>query len=131
MFKDWPRSSLSCATVSMGCLGVRRLRVTGGEPLVRKNLSSLTSRLNAISSIEDLSLSTNASLLSAQAEALYQSGIKRINVSLDTLQKKRFKEITGGELDPVLTGLQTAKQVGFKPIKINMVVMRGVNDDEI
>lgn len=130
--KNWLSfDEIERVVTAFGRLGVSRLRITGGEPLVRKNLSSLAGRLNAISSIEDLSLSTNASLLATQAEALFQSGIKRINVSLDTLRQNRFKEITGGDLSPVLKGLETAKSVGFKPIKINMVVMRDVNDDEI
>jgi cyclic pyranopterin phosphate synthase len=112
-------------------LGVRRVRVTGGEPLVRKNLAALTGRLAAIPGIEDLSLSTNAAGLARQAEALRQAGISRINVSLDTLRADRFKDITRGNLDKVMNGLMAAKQAGFQPIKINMVVMKDVNDDEI
>jgi cyclic pyranopterin phosphate synthase len=89
-------------------LGVRRVRLTGGEPLVRKNLPELAARLSAIPGIEDLSLSTNASLLSEHAVALKEAGISRINVSLDSLQHERFKEITGGRLQTVLDGLQAA-----------------------
>lgn len=112
-------------------LGVRRVRVTGGEPLVRRNLPTLVSQLSAIDGLEDLSLSTNAVGLSRQADALKAAGISRINVSLDSLQQKRFKDITRGNLDKVIDGLMTAKQAGFAPIKINMVVMKGVNDDEV
>ena len=112
-------------------LGVRRLRITGGEPLVRKNLPALTSRLAAIPGLDDLSLSTNAVSLSKHATALHQAGIRRINVSLDSLRADRFKEITRGNLDKVMGGLMTAKDIGFRPIKINMVVMKDVNDDEI
>ncbi|HUT42532.1 MAG TPA: GTP 3',8-cyclase MoaA [Gammaproteobacteria bacterium] len=112
-------------------LGVQRIRITGGEPLVRKGLATLTGQLSRIPGIEDLSLSTNAVTLSRHAAALYQAGIKRINVSLDSLRADRFKEITRGNLDKVMDGLMAAKHVGFQPIKINMVVMKDINDDEI
>ncbi len=112
-------------------LGVQRIRVTGGEPLVRKNLPALVSQLNDIPGIEDLSLSTNAVSLGKQATELKSAGIGRINVSLDSLRADRFKRITKGNLDKVMNGLMTAKQLGFDPIKINMVLMKGVNDDEV
>jgi GTP 3',8-cyclase len=111
-------------------LGVGRVRITGGEPLVRKNLHQLATRLNALAGIEDLSLSTNAVLLEKHAQALFDAGVKRINVSLDSLRPERFKRITGGELAPVLHGLQAAREAGFAPVKINMVAMKGINDDE-
>lgn len=116
---------------AFGRLGVRRVRLTGGEPLVRKNLPTLADRLANLPGIEDLSLSTNATRLAKTARQLHAAGISRINVSLDTLDPQRFKEITGGNLDKVFAGLMAAKAVGFHPIKINMVVMRGINDDEI
>ena len=112
-------------------LGVRRIRITGGEPLVRKNLPELAGNLARIPGLLDLSLSTNAVGLTRQAAALHSAGISRINVSLDTLRAERFKEITKGNLDKVIDGLMTAKHSGFSPIKINMVVMKGINDDEI
>ncbi len=111
-------------------LGVGRVRLTGGEPLVRKNVAELANRLTALPGLDDLSLSTNATLLEQQAHALKQSGISRINVSLDSLKAERFNQITGGDLQPVLDGLMAAKQAGFSPIKINMVAMKGINDDE-
>jgi cyclic pyranopterin phosphate synthase len=113
------------------CLGVRRVRITGGEPLVRKNLPVLAGGLAHIPGLLDLSLSTNAIGLSRHATALREAGVRRINVSLDSLQPGRFKQITRGNLDKVLRGLMAARQAGFSPIKINMVVMRGLNDDEI
>ena len=112
-------------------LGVLRVRVTGGEPLVRKNLPALVTQLSGIPGIEDLSLSTNAVSLSRQAVALRNAGISRINVSLDSLRAERFKDITKGNLARVIDGLMTAKQAGFSPIKINMVVMKGINEDEV
>jgi len=116
---------------TFGRLGVTRIRITGGEPLVRKNTPELAARLAALPGIDDLSLSTNATRLDKQATALRKAGISRINVSLDSLQAERFKRITQGKLDKVLTGLMAAKDAGFTPIKINMVVMAGVNDDEV
>lgn len=137
-FKDFevPEDWLSFAEIErvirvFGELGTKRIRITGGEPLVRKNLAELATRLAALPGIEDLSLSSNATRLQKQAVPLKQAGISRINVSLDTLRADRFKEITGGKIDKVLKGLMAAKKAGFQPVKINMVVMRGVNDDEV
>jgi cyclic pyranopterin phosphate synthase len=111
-------------------LGVSRIRVTGGEPLVRKNLDQLVRRINQLPGVEDLSLSTNATLLSQHAHSLHEAGVSRLNISLDSLKPDRFKEITGSELQPVLDGLMAAKAEGFSPIKINMLAMKGINDDE-
>lgn len=116
---------------AFGRLGVHRLRITGGEPLVRKNLPQLTQRLSALPGIDDLSLSSNAVQLGKHATALYQGGVRRLNISLDTLRPERFSAITQGKLEKVLDGLMAAKAAGFAPIKINMVVMNGVNDDEV
>lgn len=116
---------------AFGELGVRRVRITGGEPLTRRNLPELAGRLAALPGIEDLSLSTNAVQLAKHAAPLRQSGVTRINVSLDTLREDRFAAVTQGQLHKVLDGLMAAKAAGFRPIKINMVVMKGVNDDEI
>ena len=115
-----------------GELGTKRIRITGGEPLVRKNLPELAARLSLLPGIEDLSLSSNATRLQKQAVPLKKAGISRINISLDTLREDRFKEITGGgKLEKVINGLLAAKEAGFQPVKINMVVMRGINDDEV
>jgi cyclic pyranopterin phosphate synthase len=114
-----------------GTLGVSRVRLTGGEPLVRKNLPDLAARLSSLPGINDLSLSTNAVRLDRYAYALKQGGVSRLNVSLDSLQPERFKQITGGKLDKVIAGLMAAKAAGFAPIKINMVVMKDINADEV
>ena len=112
--------------------GVREVRLTGGEPLVRRDLPELVRMIAAIPGIEDLSLTTNGILLDRMAEDLAAAGLTRINVSLDTLNPERFRRITrGGDFQCVLTGLENAERAGLKPIKINSVVMRGVNDDEL
>lgn len=112
-------------------LGVRSVRLTGGEPLLRNNLAELAGRLTRLTHLTDLSLSTNAVRLHRQAETLRQAGIRRVNISLDSLQADRFQTITGGKLYKVLNGLHAARDAGFNPVKINMVVMRGINDDEV
>jgi cyclic pyranopterin phosphate synthase len=112
-------------------LGVGRVRLTGGEPLTRRGLPDLAKRLAVLPGLEDLSLSTNAVQLGRHADALYEAGVRRINVSLDSLNRERYADITGGgKLDKVLASLDTARAAGFSPIKINVVVMAGVNDDE-
>ena len=116
---------------AFGALGTRRVRITGGEPLVRKNLPDLAKRLNRLPGIEDLSLSTNAIKLDRQAQALRESGIRRLNISLDSMDPVTFRNITGGKLDKVINGLMAAKEAGFSPIKINMVVMKDINEHEV
>ncbi len=117
---------------AFGRLGVRRVRITGGEPLVRRDVPELAARLARLPGIEDLSLSTNAVRLARHAGALARAGVGRVNVSLDSLRPERFRTITGGgRLEKVLAGLMAAKAAGLRPIKLNTVVMRGVNDDEI
>jgi GTP 3',8-cyclase len=112
--------------------GVTQIRLTGGEPLVRRDLPTLVGQLRSIEGIRSLSLTTNGALLAEQAVALKAAGLDRINVSLDTLQADRFRKITQrGELQPVLDGLAAAKAVGMDPIKVNAVVIRGFNDDEL
>lgn len=113
-------------------LGVRRIRLTGGEPLSRGRIAELAARIAGLPGLDDLSLSTNATRLEKLAGPLKAAGVTRLNVSLDSLDPVRFAEITGGgRLEQVLAGLAAARAAGFAPIKINMVVMKGVNDDEI
>ena len=113
-------------------LGVSRVRLTGGEPLLRRNLPELAGRLKQLPGLSDLSLSTNATQLDKHADALFQAGVSRINVSLDSLHADRIAQISGRDVLPkILAGLAAAKQAGFAPIKLNMVALQGVNDDEI
>lgn len=113
-------------------LGIDKVRITGGEPLVRKGLMSFLSKVTALPGIKEVALTTNGSMLEEYAPLLKQAGVKRINVSLDTLQRERFIKITGQDgLAQVLAGISKAQEVGLTPIKINMVVMKGFNSDEI
>ncbi len=113
-------------------LGVEKVRITGGEPLVRRDLHRLIGMLSGIEGVRDLCLTTNASLLSEQIGDLAAAGLKRINVSIDTLVHEKFKQITKrGNLDKVIEGLFAAKALGLHPIKINAVIERGLNDDDI
>ena len=113
-------------------LGVGKIRLTGGEPLVRRNLEFLVAELSQLAGLRDLCLTTNGSLLAEKVGALRKAGLKRINVSIDTLNPEKFRQITKrGDLAKVLAGLFAAKSGGLHPIKINTVVERGVNDDDI
>jgi cyclic pyranopterin phosphate synthase len=113
-------------------LGISKIRVTGGEPLVRLGLPELIGMLAQIKGIDDISLTTNGVLLSRYAAELKSAGLRRVNVSLDTLKPEKFELITrGSRLDDVLQGIEAAKSAGLTPVKLNMVVMAGINDDEI
>ena len=112
-------------------LGVSKVRITGGEPLVRKNALWLFEEIGKMPGVDELVTTTNGSQLEQQAQQLKNAGVRRINISLDTLQADRFKQITRvGDLAKVLRGIQAAKEVGFDNIKLNVVLMRDVNDDE-
>jgi cyclic pyranopterin phosphate synthase len=113
-------------------LGVRHVRLTGGEPLLRRDIAGLAGRLAALPGLTDLSLSTNATQLERHARALKAAGVTRLNVSLDSLQQARVEKINGRDvLARVMRGLDAARDAGFAPIKLNMVAMAGENDDEI
>jgi cyclic pyranopterin phosphate synthase len=114
-------------------LGVRKLRLTGGEPLLRRDLPELVRQLAAISGVADLAMTTNGSLLADRVEGLRAAGLKRITLSLDTLDAKTFGVMSGGRGDvaTVLAAISAAERAGFGPIKINAVVMRGVNDGQV
>ena len=113
-------------------LGINKVRITGGEPLVRLGLAELIQMLAQIDAIDDISLTTNGILLGRYAAELKQAGLQRVNISLDTLKPDKFEFITRGDkLGDVLEGIEVAKSVGLNPVKINVVVMAGVNDDEV
>jgi cyclic pyranopterin phosphate synthase len=113
-------------------LGVKKIRLTGGEPLVRKNLAFLILSLKRIPGIEDLSLTTNGLLLERHAASLAEAGLDRVNISIDSFRPERYREITrGGDLGAVMRGLHAADLAGLRPVKINMVPVRGINEDEI
>lgn len=117
---------------ALASAGLKKIRLTGGEPLVRKGVPELASRLSAVPGIREVTLTTNGILLARDAQALYEAGIKRVNMSLDTLKPERFEKLARRpEFDRAWLGLQTAIQTGFSPIKLNCVVMRGLNEDEI
>lgn len=112
-------------------VGIDKVRVTGGEPLVRKGVVNFIGELARLEGLRDISITTNGILLTQFAEALYEAGLRRINVSLDTVNPDRYREITGcGELGEVLKGLATSKEVGFSPIKINCVIQKNPGEKD-
>jgi GTP 3',8-cyclase len=112
--------------------GVKKVRLTGGEPLVRRDLPVLIKELSAIDGLDDLCLTTNGALLAEKIESLKQAGLRRVNISIDTLNADKFKRMTKrGDLNKVLEGIFAAKKAGIAPIKLNAVIERGVNDDDI
>ena len=112
--------------------GINQVRITGGEPLVRRNLADLIKLIRKIPKITDISLTTNGALLSEQASDLFEAGLHRINISLDTLKPELYEKLTrGGQLHSVLEGIEKAEKLGMQPIKLNTVIMKNVNSDEI
>ncbi len=113
-------------------VGIRKIRFTGGEPLVRKGITDLIEMVDKIPEIDDIALTTNGILLPEMATGLKKAGLKRVNISLDTLSPEKFAQITrGGRLGKVWQGVEAARDAGFDPVKINTVAIRGFNDDEI
>ncbi|MBI3223068.1 MAG: GTP 3',8-cyclase MoaA [Nitrosomonadales bacterium] len=111
-------------------LGVEKIRLTGGEPLVRKGIVDLVARIAAVPGIRDLAMSTNAVLLDEYALPLRAAGLQRVNISLDTLDAQKFSRLTGGNLHDVLRGIHAAQDAGLAPIRLNAVLLRGINDGE-
>jgi cyclic pyranopterin phosphate synthase len=113
-------------------LGIRKLRITGGEPLVRRDLPVLIRKLVSIPGIQDLALTTNAVLLAEMAEPLYAAGLRRINIHLDTLDRERFRQITRrDDLDKVLAGIDTCLRLGYGPVKLNAVAIKDLTEPDI
>ena len=138
---DWiPREDLlsfeeiTAIVRQMAEMGLKRIRITGGEPLVRRDLPDLIGMLAAVSDIQDIALSTNAVLLPQFARRLREAGVQRVNISLDTLRRSRFENIARRPVrffDATMEGIEAAERAGFAPLKINTVLMRGINDDEV
>lgn len=113
-------------------LGISKIRITGGEPLVRKGIVNFIEKISKLSGLKDIAMTTNGILLERYAQELKEAGLHRLNISLDTLKEDRYKMITRwGELNQVLRGIEATEKAGLSPIKINVVAMRGINDDEI
>ncbi len=112
--------------------GIRKVRITGGEPLVRKGFTGFLKRMSEIDGLEEITITTNGVLLKKYAAEIKDCGVHRINISLDSLKPEKFKKITGRDcFDQVWEGIQEAERLGFAPLKINVVAIRGINDDEI
>jgi len=109
-------------------LGISRVKLTGGEPLMRKDVVEIIKDIAAIPGLADLSMTTNGVLLTSLAEELYANGLKRLNISLPTLDEKVYNKLTGGRLGDVLEGVKAAVEAGFYPVKLNMLILKGVND---
>ncbi|MBU1486943.1 radical SAM protein, partial [bacterium] len=122
---------IEIAKIAISC-GIKRIRITGGDPLVKRDVVKLIGSLANIEGLEDLSLTTNGILLSKYARDLYSAGLKRINIGCDTLDEVKFSKLTqGGDLKKVISGIDAAKQAGFSPIKLNVVLLKGINEDEV
>ncbi|MGV8026621.1 MAG: GTP 3',8-cyclase MoaA [Anaerolineaceae bacterium] len=112
-------------------LGINRIRLTGGEPLLRKDIIEIVKKLSTISGVEELTMTSNGQMLAEKAASLKQAGLTRINISIDSLDPKKYNEITGGDLNAVLAGINEAVKVGLLPVKLNMVLVKGMNDQEV
>lgn len=131
--RDWlTLEELGRVAAAFARLGTKRFRLTGGEPLLRKGLTDLVAHIGSQAGVEDISLTTNGTQLAAQAAALRRAGVRRLNISLDSLRSDCVKDITGTDCLPqVLEGIKTAKAEGFERIKINMVPLKGINDRDL
>lgn len=124
------REEINVIVKALAKLGVKRIRLTGGEPLLRNDIVDIVSDTNSIETIKDIGITTNAVLLNKYLNPLKEAGLKRLNISLDSLKKETFKKMTGGNLDNVLKSIKTAIDMGLK-VKINMIPIIGINDSEI
>ncbi len=126
------RDKIVRAVSAAAAAGIRKVRLTGGEPLLRRDIVPLTAEIAAIPGVEDLSLTTNGTRLKQLAAPLAAAGLKRVNISLDSLERRNFTQITrGGKLKLTMDGIEAAFACGLLPVKINMVVMKGINDHEV
>ncbi len=109
-------------------LGIKKVKITGGEPLLRKDICDI---ISSMPPFQEISITTNGTLLAEKAEELRESGLDRVNVSLDSLRPETYRRITGGDVEKVVDGIKTACEIGLTPVKVNMVVMKGINDDQV
>jgi cyclic pyranopterin phosphate synthase len=112
-------------------LGISRVKLTGGEPLLRKDIIAIVKKIAAVPSLSDLSMTTNGTKLASLAEQLHANGLQRINITLPTVNEQIYRRLIGGRLEPVLDGVKTAVEVGFYPVKLNMLVLRDINDNAV
>ena len=130
--KNLSPGEIESITRAMTKVGIRKVRITGGEPLVRRDICEIISRISSIPKIEDISMTTNGINLLGMAEDLKKAGLQRLNISLDSLKEDKFRQITGGgDLKKTLDGIDRALELGMTPVKLNTVLIKGVNDDEI
>jgi cyclic pyranopterin phosphate synthase len=123
---EFVRVAKACAQ-----LGINKVRLTGGEPMLRRDIVEIVSRIAAINGIGELTMTTNAQQLVGMSQKLKTAGLARLNISMDSLDPDKYRRMTGGELEPVLTSIDEAIEAGLLPLKVNAVVVRGTNDDEI
>jgi cyclic pyranopterin phosphate synthase len=112
-------------------LGVTRIKLTGGEPLIREDICQIVTKIAKLPDLKDLSLTTNGTMLPDTAKKLYEAGLGRINISLATLNPQTYSKLTKGNLDKVLTGVEAAVKAGFNPVKLNMVILKNINEHDI
>ena len=112
-------------------LGVNRIRLTGGEPLLRRDIVEIVSKFSTLKAVEELTMTTNGQMLAGKAVDLKQAGLTRINISIDSLDAQKYRKITGGDLNAVLAGIHAAVEADLLPVKLNMVLMKGINDQEV
>jgi len=123
---DFIRIAKACTA-----LGIRRIRLTGGEPLLRKDIIEIVRGLSRIQGLAELTMTSNGQMLADQANGLKQAGLNRINISLDSLQEEKYRQMTGGDLKAVMEGISAAVYVRLLPVRLNIVLVRGINDDEV
>ena len=112
-------------------LGISRVKLTGGEPLLRSDVNDIVTGISSISGLTDISMTTNGTLLAPLAERLHESGLQRVNISLPTLDRKTYHDLTGGRVEDVLRGVKAAVDVGFSPVKLNMLILKGTNERNV
>jgi cyclic pyranopterin phosphate synthase len=112
-------------------LGMCRIKLTGGEPLMRRDIAEIVKKINHVPGLKDLSMTTNGTLLPPLAQELHSSGLRRVNISVPTLEEKEFHKLTGGNVEDALEGVIVAVEAGFFPVKLNMLILRGINDEAV